>query len=458
MAEEAAVQVESKAATLIESDLDFVRELKEAGGDTLKKCFQCATCSVVCVLAPEQKPYPRKEMIYSQWGLKDKLVNSVDVWLCHYCNDCSAHCPRGARPGDTLRAIRAISFRHFAFPNFMGKIVGQAKYLPVMLALPVLILLLGIKIAGGHIPAGPVEYRDLFPLLLVDVIFITFTMLALLSIGFGVWNFLQGIHANAVKEGYAEDKPLVMGDYVKSLISVIPTILFHNKFKLCITNRDRYWSHLLVFVGFVGLFIVTNIGFIGIYGGPLLGIDTSFLAPPYSFGNPIKLFALVVGISLLVGIILVITNRLKTKAAESTITYLDWSLIIAVLLTAATGLLTWLGRVANAGTIAYVIYFVHLASVFYIIAYLPYSKLAHLVYRTVAMGYAAHIDRPFGVEVAEAAPVAAPAAEPTPSAEEAPAEEPAAEETAVEKAAAEAEPAEEKTEAPTAEEEEEKKE
>ena len=113
---------------------------------------------------------------------------------------------------------------------------------------------------------------------------------------------------------------------------------------------------------------------------------------------------------------------------------------------------------ANAGTIAYVIYFVHLASVFYIIAYLPYSKLAHLVYRTVAMGYAAHIDRPFGVEVAEAAPVAAPAAEPTPSAEEAPAEEPAAEETAVEKAAAEAEPAEEKTEAPTAEEEEEKKE
>ena len=237
-----------------------------------------------------------------------------------------------------------------------------------------------------------------------------------------------------------------MGDYLKSLISVIPTILFHNKFKLCITNRDRYWSHLLVFVGFLGLFIVTNIGFIGIYGGPFLGIDTGFLAPPYSFGNPIKLFALVVGISLLVGIILVITNRLKTKAAESTITYLDWSLIIAVLLTAVTGLLTWLGRVANAGTIAYIIYFVHLASVFYIIAYLPYSKLAHLFYRTIAMGYAAHIDRPFGIEVAEAAPVAAPATEPTPAAEEPPAAEPAGEE-----AAAEAEAEEEKAEPPAAE-------
>jgi len=425
MTDELAVQMESKAATLVEPDLGFVRELKAAGGDTLKKCFQCATCSVVCALSPEQKPYPRKEMIYSQWGLKDRLVNDVDVWLCHFCNDCSTHCPRGARPGDTLRAIRALSFRHFAFPSFMGKVVGEAKYLPVMILIPVLILLLGIKMWGGHIPEGPVEYRDLFPLLLVDTIFITFTALAIVSMGFGVWNFLQGIHANAIKEGYAENELLVVGDYVKSLISVIPTILLHNKFKLCTTNRDRYWAHLLVFLGFVGLFIVTNIGFFGLYI-----IHSDFLAPPYSFANPVKLLGLAAGLGLLVGIILVIANRIKPKDAESSITYLDWSLIIAILATVSTGLLTWIGRVANLGTVAYVIYFVHLASVFYIIAYLPYSKLAHIVYRTAAMGYAAYVGREFGVEVSAPAPVAV-ASERAPAAEE-----PVAAETA----AAEAEP------------------
>jgi quinone-modifying oxidoreductase subunit QmoC len=442
MADETAVQVESRTATLVEPDLGFVRELKAAGGDTLKKCFQCATCSVVCELAPEEKPYPRKEMIYAQWGLKDKLLNSVDVWLCHYCNDCSAHCPRGARPGDTLRAIRALSFRHFAFPSFMGKVVGESKYWPVMLAIPILVLLLGIKIWGGHIPEGPVEYRDLFPLLLVDTIFITFTLLAIVSLGFGVWNLLTGIHENAVREGYAEDKPLVVGDYVKSLVSVIPTILFHNKFKLCVTNRDRYLSHLLVFLGFVGLFIVTNIGFFGLYI-----VRSDLLAPPYTFANPVKLFGLAAGIALLVGIILVIRNRLKPKAAESTISYLDWSLIIAVAVTAATGMLTWLGRVANAGTIAYVIYFVHLASVFYIIAYLPYSKLAHLVYRTAAMGYAAHIDRPFGIEVSVPAAVAV-APEPPPVEEEVEADEAAAEAEPPEEGEAEvpSEPVEEKAE------------
>lgn len=445
--------VESTPAILVEPDLDFVRELKAAGGDTLKKCFQCATCSVVCELAPEQKPYPRKEMIYAQWGLKDRLVNSVDIWLCHYCNDCSTHCPRGARPGDTLRAIRAMSFRHFAFPNFMGKIVGQAKYWPIMLAIPVVVLLLGLLITGHlHIPEGPVELREFFPLYLVDVIFITFTALAIVSLGFGVWNFLQGIHANSVREGYAEDKPLVMGDYVKGLISMIPTILFHNKFKQCITNRDRYQSHLLVFLGFIGLFIVTNIGFLALY---IIKVD--FLAPPYTFINPVKLLALASGLALLIGIALVITNRYKDKPAESTTTYLDWCLILAILGIVVTGFLTWLSRVANVGSFAYIIYFLHLACVFYIIAYLPYSKLAHLVYRTVAMGYAAYIDRPFGVEAVATAPVVAPAAAVAPAEEEPVAEEPAAEEPAEEAETAAEAPAEAEEEKP-AEEEEEKKE
>jgi quinone-modifying oxidoreductase subunit QmoC len=453
MVEESAVQVESKAATLVEPDLDFVRELKGAGGDTLKKCFQCATCSVVCELAPEQKPYPRKEMIYSQWGLKDRLVNSVDVWLCHYCNDCSAHCPRGARPGDTMRAIRAMSFRHFAFPSFMGKVVGEAKYWPIMLAIPMAVLLLGLLITGHfHIPEGPVELREFFPLYLVDTIFITFTALAILSLGFGVWNFLQGIHANSIREGYAEDKPLAAGDYVKGLISMIPTILLHNKFKLCITNRDRYQSHLLVFLGFIGLFIVTNIGFLALY---IIHVD--FLAPPYSFINPVKLLALASGAALLIGIALVISNRYKEKAAESTTTYLDWSLILAILGIVVTGFLTWFSRVANAGWFAYVIYFCHLSCVFYIIAYLPYSKLAHLVYRTVAMGYAAYINRPFGVETVAAAPVAAPAAVVAPSVEEPVAEEKAAEELTQEAETTAEAPAEAEEEKP-AEEEEKKKE
>ena len=58
----------------LEPDVGFIRELGKLGGGDLKKCYQCATCSVVCPISPDNKPYPRKEMIAASWGLKDQLV------------------------------------------------------------------------------------------------------------------------------------------------------------------------------------------------------------------------------------------------------------------------------------------------------------------------------------------------------------------------------------------------
>ena len=402
MAEKSAVQNENKVATLVEPDLEFVREIRQAGGETLKKCFQCATCSVVCELSPDEKPYPRKEMIYAQWGLKERLLNSVDIWLCHYCNDCSTYCPRGARPGDVFRALRAICIRHFAFPGFMGKVVGEAKYLPIMLAIPVAIMLL-VLAAAGHlkIPEGEVVFSKFLPIYLVDIIFLTMAGLALLSLGFGAWKFLQGMHANAIREGYAEDKPFVLADYIISLVLALPTIVLHTKFRLCITNRDRYVSHFMVLYGFVGLFVVTNIVFFGLYGPPLIGLEG--FQTPYVWVHPVKWLALVSGIALLIGIILMIANWLKPKGTESAISYLDWSLIWVILATVLTGFLAWFFRLAGVAWPAYFVYFLHLVAVFYIIAYLPYSKLAHLAYRTVAMGYAAYIGRSLGEKGEEGA-------------------------------------------------------
>ena len=80
----------------VKPDREFLHRLLDEGGEDLKKCFQCATCSVVCELSNERKPFPRKEMVWAQWGLKDRLVADPDVWLCHQCSDCSTRCPRGS--------------------------------------------------------------------------------------------------------------------------------------------------------------------------------------------------------------------------------------------------------------------------------------------------------------------------------------------------------------------------
>ena len=52
----------------LDPDLNVVRELKEFGGDSFKRCVQCATCSVVCELSGGDGDFPRKKMLYAQWA------------------------------------------------------------------------------------------------------------------------------------------------------------------------------------------------------------------------------------------------------------------------------------------------------------------------------------------------------------------------------------------------------
>ncbi len=52
----------------VEPDLKFIAEINSDSGLDLKKCYQCATCSVACTIAHDDHPFPRKEMIYASWG------------------------------------------------------------------------------------------------------------------------------------------------------------------------------------------------------------------------------------------------------------------------------------------------------------------------------------------------------------------------------------------------------
>ena len=61
----------------------------------------------------------------------------------------------------------------------------------------------------------------------------------------------------------------------------------------------------------------------------------------------------------------------------------------------ATGLLAWLFRLVGIKILAYPTYFLHLTAVFCLFFYAPYTKMAHMVYRTVAMLWARMADRGF---------------------------------------------------------------
>ena len=59
--------------------------------------------------------------------------------------------------------------------------------------------------------------------------------------------------------------------------------------------------------------------------------------------------------------------------------YADKLFLWMIFCVAATGMLTWLLRLADIPVIAYPVYFVHLTMVFFLLWYMPYSKFAHMI-------------------------------------------------------------------------------
>ncbi len=407
-------------AVRVQPDLKFVKELQEVGGESLKKCYQCATCSVVCPLSPADDPYPRKEMVWAQWGLKDRLVNDIDIWLCHNCGTCSDLCPRGAKPGDLLAALRNMAYRKLAQPSIIGTWMSSSKFLPILIAIPAAIYLLiwvaraatlgtafPLFDAAGKVVAtgGRVWYGGLFPGdFTIDPIF------SLLFL-FVVFTFYKGC-ASLMQSFKSLPKTFVVGRtkepcFCKCVVDTIKNeVAVHSRFKECGQEEEtqsRVKGHLLVFYAFLALMVVTGTVAGAHWGGFVLhkmGLDGVFLTILHAFGdtplslfNPVKLLANAGAVALLIGLTLLTKRRMGLDNAKQGSSFYDWYLLGMIWTVALTGVMSELLRLVCWPGMAYPMYFFHLVAVFMLIGYLPWSKLGHLVYRTAALAYARKIGR-----------------------------------------------------------------
>jgi quinone-modifying oxidoreductase subunit QmoC len=382
---------------LVDPDLGFIREVKKLGGDTLKKCYQCATCSTVCNLSPEDKPFPRKEMILAGWGQTERLVQDPDVWLCHQCNDCTTHCPREARPGDVLAAIRSYAYRHFAFPSFMGKALASPKTLPALLLTPVIILLLCVVLFAPQAADGDylfwksnvIDFNIFLPHSSVDALFVLGNIIIFIFASIGFTRFWKGLHPPG-KDYQAS--------FIKGLLLTARDILTHNRFRECGANRPRLIAHMILFYGFLGAMVTTGAIFVSVFIPhylEALGLEGlhALFAVPIDLPNPIKFVGVLSGLAMIIGGDLLISRRWNRKDDVGANGYADYLFLYMFFLVGLTGMLSWLARLHGIPMIAYVIYFLHLVCVFFLLWYMPYSKFAHMIYRTLAMVHARSIGR-----------------------------------------------------------------
>jgi len=184
---------------------------------------------------------------------------------------------------------------------------------------------------------------------------------------------------------------------VPSVVNVVKSALFHDKFSKCTSQASRRLAHLTAFYGFTALFVVTVWAVLDLYVNPLLGIDSMY---PFGLLHPMKLLANVGAVLLIYGSVKAIRDRLGGGDDSPISTAFDWTFVWLLLFVGVSGvcveILRFVGEPADIAwltSFAYGIYFLHLVGVVGLLVYLPYSKFSHIVYRTVAMVYAEHTGR-----------------------------------------------------------------
>ncbi len=94
---------------------EVIDEIKAAGGDAFRFCFQCGLCDTVC---PWNRVRPfsiRKIIREATFGLTE--IEGEDIWRCTTCGRCPEQCPRGVKQIEVGVSLRRVATEYEIFPQ-----------------------------------------------------------------------------------------------------------------------------------------------------------------------------------------------------------------------------------------------------------------------------------------------------------------------------------------------------
>jgi quinone-modifying oxidoreductase subunit QmoC len=345
-------------------------ELAQRGAGTAGRCYQCATCSSVCELSTPGFPFPRRQMVLAQWGLMDRLAGDPAIWLCHQCGDCTERCPRDARPGDVVQTLRSKVIETLAFPGVVGRLVGNVRRTwPILLGVPWLFWLL--LWAGGviEVPQGQRlhAYEDFVSHALIYAIYFPVAGWVTLAAAVGGVRFWR-------KMGQGTER---QGSFLSGLWPVTKDVLAHKSFGACENVAIRRWAHLALFWGFVGAAVTSGLLVYAIY--------IMHEEMPLPLGHPFKILGNLSAVLLVVGGVLLFVSRFATHRSLIKTSAFDMFFLGVVALVIVTGVVVEAARFVLSANTAGLLYTMHLGVVLTLFLTFPYSKFAHMLYRTIAL-------------------------------------------------------------------------
>ncbi|MCK9398941.1 MAG: 4Fe-4S dicluster domain-containing protein [Bacteroidales bacterium] len=356
----------------------FIDDLEGFGAEDVQLCYQCGDCSTICTHADEVFKFPRKSMRQLQMGLERKIETTLEPWLCYYCGQCSEQCPREADPGETMMSLRRWLISRYDFTGiarqfFKSKAVEIISLLAIALLTGAFFIYYGFSSGNIHIYDGegafiPSSFIHRFDLSL-GLILAIFLIIGAIR----MWYFTM-IRGGTV--------PVPWWLYLKQSY-LFPWHFFTQKrYAECEVKRGHrvfmpWIIHLGLMLGYVTMLILVMVFIEQLQAGPAIQWQ-------------VHIFGYLASIGLIAGTIYFIRNRVKKnyvqyKKSHST----DWVFVVLLFLIVVTGILQHIFHRTGLYEWSNVTYVIHLMCVVPWLFRMPFSKWAHLVYRPLAMYFAA---------------------------------------------------------------------
>jgi ferredoxin/nitrate reductase gamma subunit len=383
------------AAVATPVDPGLYGDIRRFGAGDVSACFSCGTCTATCPLVAEDGTFPRRIIRYAQLGMKDALLSSKELWTCYQCGECSDSCPTKADPSEFMAAAR-----RYAIAGYDRSRVARTMYTQPILASVIAVFLAAFFALFMYASHGPQSTESLaifwfIPEELIHTTGIVVMAIVLLAGFAGVATMAravgrrEGVGLRDVAGGRA-----ALGRTARALrYAVARESLAQTRFredcddeqKALPLARRRWLVHALVVWGFLGLLAATGLD----YGLALLGIKAT--GAPVPVWYPVRLLGTVAGASLLYGTTMLIVDRYRAVTrAVRTSTTADWMLLVLLWVTGATGFALELALyLPSAPAWGYWVFLLHVAVALELVLLAPFMKLAHAVYRPVALFFVA---------------------------------------------------------------------
>ncbi len=361
----------------VKPDPQFIADIKHFGGESLKKCYQCATCTSTCPLSTEENGFPRRQMLLAEWGLKDRLLEDPGPWLCFYCGDCSERCPRNADPGETMMAMRRYLTSQYDWTGLSRLMYGSVFWeVGILAAVAAVVLLLftlphdygfGLLSRSGSTPLSTVMLDKFAPVGIMDW---GDRIMA------GILGVLLLINAARMFSGLTRSDKVPLTTYISQLPHFIFQGLTQIRWRDCGSRAGiKNWlRHLFLVSGYAIMFTLVVVFL------PWFQVENTSLHWTSFLGY----YATAV---LLASTVWIMIDRSKKRSGMHGFSHFsDWLFPILLFLAALTGILLHVFRVTDMPMATYVTYMIHMAIVVpMLVVEVPFGKWGHLLYRPLAI-------------------------------------------------------------------------